>query len=157
VARQTVIGADETRKNLEALPEAISKDILRKVTRTIMKEDVLPAAQRRVPVDFGTLQDSLTVRVAKLRRGTKDVGHAVRTREGMFQGEAFYGGFIEYGWFHWKDGSFVPGKSYLRQSLYENSGSKLRKFGRLVKLMLDPLVRKMNARQFSKFRRLLRR
>lgn len=150
MAREVVDGAEETKKALNQLVPAIRKQVLRKVTRQIMKEDVFPAALDRVPYLTGELHDALIVRAAKLKRGSKNVGASVQTRDGLFQGETFYGGFQEFGWFHWKDGSFVSGSPFLRPSLYENSQEKARKFGKLTGKMIPKVVEQIRDRNFKR-------
>ena len=145
-----VVGAAETVKALTMFPVAVQKEVVGKVARKIAKEDILPAARTRVPFDIGALHDSLTVRAAKTKRGSGEIGASVTTREGLFAGETFYGGFQEYGWIHYKDGSFVEGQPFLRPSLYENPQAKARKFSELVKRMMPRIVAKIRKRAFKK-------
>jgi len=91
-------------KELDALLATMTPQMQKKAIRTATRDGakfVLRVAKRLVPVDEGDLERSLTVRTAKGNRGKRldkfTLGHAVSTREGMFQGGQFYGGFIEYG------------------------------------------------------------
>lgn len=76
------------------------KKLRNKLLRTGMRDAmkiVLAQAKRDAPVESGKLAKSLAVRATKRSRGT--IGIMVTTREGLFSGETFYGGFQEYG-FH---------------------------------------------------------
>lgn len=111
-----VDGMQQTMNALALFGNSEVKKMYRKVARVVTKE-VLAESKRRVPVEFGTLEDSLTVRAAKLARRSGDVGSQVTTREGMFTGETFYGGFQEFGWF--SGGKFHQGDSFLRSAIYD--------------------------------------
>lgn len=111
---------------LKGLPEKVQKQLSRKATRKAAKEIVLPDAKSRVPVDSGDLESSLTVKAMK--RSRTRFGHQVQTKDGDFQGDQFYGAFIEYGTKERKHksgksvGRIDPGKNfaYLRPAVYEN-------------------------------------
>ena len=137
--KEVVEGDEELIKAFQMLPAQLAKKVLRKVTRKVAKEEVLPLADRLVPVEFGALQDSLTVRAAKVKRGNKAVGATVQTRDGMFQGDEFYGGFQEFGWTQ-RDGVFNEGTPFLRPALYEDQPGKMRTFNNESKRLLDPAV-----------------
>lgn len=100
-ANFTLTGDKKLDRTLKEMEPKLAKKGIRKATRAAAKV-VLADAKRRAPRgDTGKLERSLGVRTAKggrgkrLRRGT--IGHAVVTREGLFSGEAFYGGFLEFG------------------------------------------------------------
>lgn len=123
---KVVKGNVELHKALKMLPDALKKKALRKVTRKVAKQEILPLAQRLVPVNEGQLQDSLKVRARKVRRKSTRVGVQVMAGEGLFTGDTFYGGFQEFGWFHWKNGEFIEGNSFLRPALYDDPQGRLR-------------------------------
>lgn len=79
----------------------------------IVKDD----AKNLINDDSGELSDSLTIRNVTNKQG---VGAKVTTKEGMFKGATFYGGFIEYGWMHAKARRRIPEDSFLRRPLYTN-------------------------------------
>ncbi|MEM8863999.1 MAG: HK97 gp10 family phage protein [Planctomycetota bacterium] len=91
--------------------------MMRKATREAAKEIVLPEAKARVAHDEGNLEDNLTVRA--VRRSRVKVGHRVGFRDPLFQGDTFYGGFIEFGFTHYRAGD-IERDSYLRYALYGN-------------------------------------
>lgn len=98
-------------KKLRELPTKLQKKAIRTATREAAKR-VLEEAKRLVPVDEGLLEKSLVVRAAT--RGARDrrlgrgvFGHTVTTREGLFQGETFYGGFVEFGTKKWEGDAFL--------------------------------------------------
>lgn len=133
-----VTGDKATAEAFKQLPKAIQNKVLRKATRDVAKQDVLDLAKQLVPVATGALEDSLTVRAAKgLKRG--EIGASVQTRDGMFQGDEFYGGFQEFG-FTQRDGAKNEGDPFLRPALYEESDRKLRTFMRSVQDTFQPTV-----------------
>lgn len=79
---------------LDKVESKVRKRALRTGMRSAMKV-VLAKAKQLVPVDSGALKRSLTIRSAK--RSRSSVGIMVTTKEGLFSGETFYGGFKEYG------------------------------------------------------------
>lgn len=115
-ASVTLTGDKELDARFKQLEPKIAKRGVSVATRAAAK-DVLEEAKRLVPVDSGDLEASLTVRVARraargrrLGRGVR--GHTVTTREGLFQGEQFYGGFVEFGTEKWE------GDAFLRPALF---------------------------------------
>lgn len=121
-----VTGVDELDKLLKGLPLKVQKKLSREATRKAAKEIVLPDAKNRVPVDTGDLEESLSVRAIK--RSRYRFGHEVRTKDGFYSGDQFYGAFIEFGTkerVH-KSGKQVgridPQKNfaYLRPAIYDN-------------------------------------
>ena len=79
------------------MPESLQKKALRKATREVAKL-VLDTAKAYAPHRTGNLEASLRVRAMKRSRKNKHtVGNSVQTKEGMFQGDEFYGGFLEFG------------------------------------------------------------
>jgi len=84
-------------KKLSTLEGKVRNKIARKAIRKAAKP-VLDAAKANVPVESGKLRKSLTIRA--LRKSSKNkfrVGARVTTRDGLFSGETFYGGFVEFG------------------------------------------------------------
>lgn len=121
-----ITGDKELNSKLAGLPLKLQKKLARQATRKSAKNIVLPAAKANAPVDTGLLEESLTVRALKGGRGR--VGAIVTTREGMFQGDQFYGGMMEFGT---KERQHKSGKSvgriqpngfaFLRPALYDNA------------------------------------
>ena len=138
---QIIFGDKQLIKAFEELKGTMQKKVMRKATRAVAKEDILPRAKALVPVQFGELQDSLVVKAAKVARRSGNVGTGVTTRENLFRGETFYGGFIEYGWRHWKDGSWVEGQPFLRPALYENKMQKMQILKRVSSKEIPIVVR----------------
>jgi HK97 gp10 family phage protein len=126
---------------LRGMPVKLQKKLSRKATRKAAKDIILPDAKNRVPVDFGELEESLTV--TAIKRSRYKFGHQVGTKEGHFRGDQFYGAFLEFGTkerFHKPKGdaksssidthkgqgkyvgSIEPYKfTFLRPALYDNS------------------------------------
>lgn len=92
---------------------------MRQACREAVKEIVRPAVLQMVPHRFGTLESKITVRAVK---GTKagTFGFYCGFPDRLFTGETFYGGFIEFGWDHYK-GVAVEADSFLRRALYPNA------------------------------------
>lgn len=57
-------------------------------------------ARKNCPVKTGTLRDSIRVRTGRVKAGQRLVRVLVTTGAGLFKGETFYGGFIEFGTSH---------------------------------------------------------
>lgn len=123
-----ITGDKKLDRALRSLPAKLQKKGVRKATRESAKT-VLADAKRGIAHESGRLEKSLTVRTAKGRGGKRlargTIGHAVATREGLFQGDAFYGGFIEFGTKprQTKKGESrgrVEEDSFLRRALYGN-------------------------------------
>lgn len=90
-----VTGDLELDAKLSTLEKKVQKKVAKKSMRKAAKEIILPEAKNRVPVDSGALEESLVVR--SLKRSRSRIGVEVRTKEGFFKGDEFYGGFIEFG------------------------------------------------------------
>lgn len=90
----------------------------RKITRDAQKQYVLPEAKARIPTDSGFLESQLVVRALPRSRTTQ--GHYCGFPDPLFQGETYYGGFLEFGWHHNRSGDFIEGERFLRESLYNN-------------------------------------
>lgn len=139
-----VTGVAEVDAILKQAPLTLQKQLLRRASRTIAQK-VRKDAVSLVPQDTGLLARSLKVRaVAKGRgvtvrqqRGT--VGASVRTIEGLFRGDTFYGGFLEYGTKarYTKSGAFRGiirrAFAFLRPALYRNENYAKREFAGAVK------------------------
>lgn len=91
---------------------------MRKATHEAVKEIVLPAVLDLIPVDTGELEDAIKIRAIKRSRGK--VGYYVGFADPLFQGDSYYGGFIEFGFTHFGNVE-VEADSYLRRALYPNA------------------------------------
>lgn len=94
-ANITIHGAKELERKLRALPLKVENKIARKALREGARP-ILAEAKQQVPVKSGLLRRKLTIRAGKRSRkhGPRIV---VQTSEGLFKGEAFYGGFVHFG------------------------------------------------------------
>lgn len=101
--------ADEGAKSLNAC--------LRKATRRAARDLIMPQVKDAVPEDSGNLRDNIKVRAMKKAKGK--IGHTVGFPDPLFQGDTFYGGFLEFGFKH-RNGVGVPADKFLRRTLYEN-------------------------------------
>jgi HK97 gp10 family phage protein len=122
-----VTGDKELDRLLAALTPKLQKKISKDATKKAAKDIVLPEAKSRVPEDTGDLADSLVVRVVK--RSRTRIGHMVTTKDGFYEGDQFYGAFIEFGTKERKHKSGKPvGQirphefAYLRPAIYDNEG-----------------------------------
>lgn len=92
-------GVQEIDAYLAALPENIEKKALRSATRDVAKY-TRELALFYAPEDTGALKSAIKVK-AKARQRGKGFRHVVGTSvvvgEGMFRGDTFYGGFLEFG------------------------------------------------------------
>jgi HK97 gp10 family phage protein len=115
-AKLTLTGDKEIDAMLKTLEAKDMPKALRKGTRAGAKV-VLEDARRLVPIDTGTLQDTLVVRTAKGRSGKRlprgTFGHAV-THKDTGAEDPFYAHFVEFGTVKW------DGDRYIRQALYDN-------------------------------------
>jgi len=117
---------------LDKLLTAIAKEdgiksinaAMRKATRKVTRQYVLPSVRRYIPSDTNFLESQLKVR--SLKRSRLRQGHQVTLGgDPLFKGDSYYGGYIEYGTkarYH-KSGKYVgyiEEDSYLRRGLYEN-------------------------------------
>ncbi|MBA3485190.1 MAG: HK97 gp10 family phage protein [Pirellulales bacterium] len=91
---------------------------LRRACKEAVVEIVKPEVLARIPFRYGTLESNVTVRAVK--RSKFKVGYTIGFKDPLFRGETFYGGFIEFGWDHYK-GVTVQADSFLRASLYPNA------------------------------------
>lgn len=79
------------------LNKGLQNRVLSYATREAARP-VLAKAKSLVPVRTGNLRRSLAIRAMKRTRRRKYIrGVLVTTRDGMFKGEQFYGGFVEFG------------------------------------------------------------
>lgn len=141
-------GDKELDKTLRDLPVKLQKKGIRKATRAAAKM-IKDDAVRRVPVFSGELERSLTVRTAKRANGKAlprhTFGHAVATREAMFQGDTFYGGFIEFGTKlrltrSGESRGAVDETSFIREALYGNKHQVRSIFRRELKQALEQIA-----------------
>jgi hypothetical protein len=91
---------------------------MRKACREAVKQIVLPEVLAWIPSDSGFLESQIVVRAIKRSRGK--IGFFVGFTEPLFQGDTFYGGFIEFG-FTGRGGVQVEADSFLRRALYGNA------------------------------------
>lgn len=153
-------GDDEIDKILKGLPIGLQKKGARKAVRQVAKI-VMQAARKYAPKKTGALRRSLTVRMAKRSRkkaNMHDVGALAVTRGGMFKGDQYYGGFLEYGtaerWSKRRRKTdddlanprgFYRGAipkdtfDYMRKALYENREHKRFMFQRILQEWLKTL------------------
>lgn len=110
---------------LAGLDGKLQKKLSRQATRKSAKDIVLPDAKARVPEDSSDLADSLVVRSIKRSRGK--IGHMVTTKDGLYEGDQFYGGFLEFGTKERQHksgkqvGAIQPHKfAFLRPAIYDN-------------------------------------
>lgn len=88
-------GFDELDRKLKTLDKKVQKKVLRSSVKEAMTI-VLHAARSAAPVLTGLLVSTLRV-VAKSSRRRGTVSAVVRTKDGDFKGDTFYGAFIEFG------------------------------------------------------------
>lgn len=91
-----VTGDKRLTRMLNSLGTKLAKKLHAKAAKVALKP-VLREARVTSPVATGALRRSLTVRVLPRNRKGK-LGAMVTTREGLFRGATYYGGFIELGW-----------------------------------------------------------
>ncbi len=91
----TLTGDKRLNAKLARLSSKDAKALIRRAARPALKP-VLGESRRLSPKREGTLRRSLAIRAIK--RSRRQVGARVTTKEGLFQGATFYGGFIEWGW-----------------------------------------------------------
>ena len=95
---------------LQMIPKKVANKMAGQAGRAAAKI-VAEKARQLVPVQYGTLQNSIKVRaVARTKRYKGMVGAAGRTGGGDFRGETYYGGMIEFGTKH------MPHQSFLRHA-----------------------------------------
>ena len=118
---------------------------MRKAVRQAAKEIIKPDVMARVPEETGVLKSQVTVRA--LARNRVRLGSGVTLKDKsphglknpLFAGEAFYGGFLEFG-FKTRGGGFYAPDMWLRLPLYNNT-SRVRAF---VKKKLREWINKVN-------------
>ena len=113
---------------LKALPDNVQK----RIGSRALKNAALNCAQvakANCPRKSGQLLASITIRKKRSRR-YKGACYSVRCGAGMFKGDTFYGGFLEYGYLH---GSrklgpmrkFIPAKPFLRPAFDATRSSNI--------------------------------
>lgn len=93
-----ITGVAELDAKFRAMPNTLQKKALRPATRAVAKL-TLQDAKARAPQKTGQLAKSLKVVATKAsrRKDKYTVSHSVQTSDGMFQGDQYYGGFMEFG------------------------------------------------------------
>lgn len=118
-----ITGDKQLDKKLRTLGTTLARKYLRKATREVAKH-VLADARSMVRVKTGKLKRSLKVR-ALPRRGRKqdEIGHTITTGSGLFEGETFYGGFLEFGWapMRGRRNTFTEQKAARRRARYQRA------------------------------------
>jgi len=89
-----ITGGKQITKRLNALEPKVRNKIIRKATRAAARP-IASAVKRRAPVLSGMLKKSVKIRA--LKRSRKAKGIRVMTGKIAFQGDEFYGGFVEFG------------------------------------------------------------
>lgn len=148
----SVTGFRQADRKLAGLGKGLQNKALRKGCREVAKL-VRKQVVAAVPRLTGALAKSIVVRARKRSRKHKnDVAVVVRTKEGFFQGNQFYAGFLEFGTEprRTKSGKYLgaikPGR-YFRDSLYSFPDRKRRIFQAEIRRYLATLrVRKPNVR-----------
>ena len=131
-------GDKEVDRMLRTLEVKLQRKAFRVGTRAGAKI-VLERAKRKVPVDTGTLEDTMTVRAAKgtgkrkFRRGL-EFGHTVTHRDTGAE-DPFYAHFVEFGTDKWK------GKRYIRPALYDSEAEVKAEVIRAIKAALPAIAR----------------
>jgi len=115
-------------ERLKGLEPKVRKKIIRQAIRPAMKIVQRDAIARAPRGESGLLKKSIKVRAFK--RSRTKIGVSVSTAKGWFKGDAFYGGFQEWGWKQGKRslGSMrrhIPGFGYM-QGAYESKGDEAR-------------------------------
>jgi HK97 gp10 family phage protein len=86
---------------LTGLPKKIRNKILREELRKAAKTLIAPS-KAATPVRTGKLRKSVKVRSVKNAKGTKAANKSIQFAVGYsdknFQGDTFYGSFLEFGW-----------------------------------------------------------
>ncbi|MEN1680339.1 MAG: hypothetical protein AAGJ46_12165 [Planctomycetota bacterium] len=103
------------------LAEIAAEDGAKSINKAIRREmrdgakKILPDVLALVPEESGFLASQLKVRA--LPRSRSFMGAAVTFPDPAYRGETFYGGFIEFGFKHYRAGPIEP-DSYLRRAGY---------------------------------------
>ena len=134
IKRTEMAGAKELDKALSVFIPKVQNKILRKAARMAGKI-VAAAAADNAPVGDeeeydnspkgkagrtpGQLKKSFRVRALPRSRTTQGVG--ISSSKDLFKGEAFYGGFLEFGWVTHRGRKEVEPKPFLRPALYDNA------------------------------------
>lgn len=119
-----VTGVEELNNAFKMFEKRTQRQVTRKALRPagdVVKND----AKAMVPVDTGLLESSIKRKAAK--RSRNKIGVQVTTGQGLFKGETFYGGHIEYGT------KKMEADSYLRPALWGNEDEVKRIFVSVLK------------------------
>lgn len=91
-----VTGNRELDGLLSNFEQKIVKGMFRKATRVVAKA-LKPKIDAATPVKTGALKKSMKIRALKRSRKAARVGVEIRTKDGWFKGDEFYGAFVELG------------------------------------------------------------
>lgn len=127
--RIVVTGDDALQKKLDEIPDRTAVKLARTANRTIAK-GVAELARSFAPVDTGTLEDSIKVKaLPRLKENRSKAGARVVTSDNgsLFRGEAYYGGFQEFGTVNMQPNSFMlPALDLSRGTVLAQFGQAMR-------------------------------
>lgn len=135
----TVTGVAELDKAMASFGPKLTTKILKKAVRKAAKP-VLESARAHVPIQYGTLHDSIKTRaLRKSRRNPGRVGARVATtaNDSGFGGEAYYGAFLEFGTRH------IQALGYMRLAFDENRESVRQIFSTEIKRLIVETAREV--------------
>jgi HK97 gp10 family phage protein len=95
MSQTLIVGIGEAEKKLRDLSRKVENRIVRKGLRAGAKV-FKTAAQGEAPVRSGTIRRRIKVRAGKRKKGSISITVGVNAKD--FVGEAFYAGFLLYGW-----------------------------------------------------------
>lgn len=107
---------------------------LRRYIRQTLREIVQPKVIELIAVDTGELEANVVIRA--LKRSRNRVGFWVGFPDPLFQGDTYYGGYIEFGWDH-VGGMHIEADSYLRRALYPETDRIIARLHLLVRQWID--------------------
>jgi len=138
-----VTGDKELNRKLQTLKGVKQKKAVRKASRESLKGHLVSSVKRAAPRRTGLL--SRAVKVRALPRSRTQVGARVTVGDGMFKGETFYAGFIEFGRKTGKRGSgnrrTIPANDFIRRTAKRKRHSVLADYRQRLKHMIIQLAR----------------
>jgi hypothetical protein len=128
-------------KAIEKLSDAKTVDqLVVKASRIAANSVLIGPAKALTPKRSGRLRRSCKVRTLKKRSGS--VGVSVGYSDKEFTGDAFYGGFIEYGWKAGKKGTGIAGQFNLKKVADQNGEAATALALKLINQNLTALIGK---------------